>query len=177
MLVAGQPRLAPVGRVQLRVVPEQGPDGVGWQPLAEQIGVSGSVSDSTWPDMAVPDSHGGSRPALDRAQTGEPARSRILHGRSDVERVPDHGGCRPGGARAAGRRLGHRIRRPSGWPALAITTATYGRTSAAATSTQRSQPEPTTIAPTKQTVRMPIEMQVAPLPGADVVGGGCAARR
>ena len=41
---------------------------------------------------------------------------------------------------------------------LAITTAKYGRISAAATRDQRSQPEPTTIAPTKHSVRMPIEM-------------------
>ena len=39
---------------------------------------------------------------------------------------------------------------------FAITTATYGSSSAATTSTHRSQPSATTAA-TKQTVRMPIE--------------------
>ncbi len=42
--------------------------------------------------------------------------------------------------------------------AVRITTATYGSSRAPAMSTQRSQPSPTRIAATKQTVRIAIEM-------------------
>ena len=42
--------------------------------------------------------------------------------------------------------------------ALAITTATYGSSSAATIRTHMTQPWPTITAATKQTVRMPIEM-------------------
>ena len=47
VLVAGQPDLAPLGRVQLGVVPQQAPHRDGGQPLAEQVG-SSRVSRRTW---------------------------------------------------------------------------------------------------------------------------------
>ena len=158
VLVARQPGLAALGGVQLRVVPEQRPDGVG---LAAP-GASRSAGRSR---RCVFDSVRSSvRPgnARCRTATGEAVRHRRELGRgrpsSRGDSVPRAGivkYCRTvrrpsavgGRRRAPGGRLGASAEREAVGPAcstaLAITTATYGSSSAAATRTQRSQPRPT----------------------------------